>query len=116
LHGLYRRAAAFLFPSLYEGYGMPVLEAMAAGCSVVCSSAPALVEVAGAAARFAPAADPAALASQCRALLADEALRREMAERGRARAASFDVASMGRSLMKWYDQALAALEKKESHA
>lgn len=116
LSGLYRRAAAFLFPSLYEGYGMPVLEAMAAGCPVVCSTAPALVEVAGDAARFAPASDPAALASQCRALLADEALRREMAERGRARAAVFNVASMGRSLMKWYEQALAALEKKESHA
>lgn len=116
LHGLYRRAAAFLFPSLYEGYGMPVLEAMAAGCPVVCSTAPALVEVAGGAARFAPASDPAALASRCRALLADEALRREMAERGRARAAVFDVASMGRSLMKWYEQALAALEQKESHA
>lgn len=116
LNGLYRRAAVFLFPSLYEGYGMPVLEAMAAGCPVVCSTASALVEVAGDAARFAPASDPAALAALCRALLADEALRREMAERGRLRAAVFDVASMGRSLMKWYEQALAALEKKESHA
>lgn len=116
LHALYGRAAAFLFPSLYEGYGMPVLEAMAAGCPVVCSSAPALVEVAGDAARIASASDPGALASRCRDLLSDEALRREMAERGRARAALFDVASMGRSLMKWYEQALAALEKKESHA
>ena len=116
LHGLYRQAAVFLFPSRYEGYGMPVLEAMAAGCPVVCSTAPALVEVAGDAARFAPASDPAALAAHCRSLLADQALRRTMVERGRARAASFDVASMGRSLMKWYDQAFAALEKKESHA
>ena len=116
LNSLYRQAALFLFPSRYEGYGMPVLEAMAAGCPVVCSTAPALVEVAGDAARFAPASDPAALASQCRGLLADEALRRELVERGQARAASFDVASMGRSLMKWYDQAFAALEKKESHA
>lgn len=116
LHGLYRRAAALLFPSLCEGYGMPVLEAMAAGCPVVCSAAPSLVEVAGDAARVAPAADPAALAAHCRALLADEALRREMIERGRARAAVFNVASMGRSLMKWYEQALAALEQKESHA
>ena len=112
LHDLYRRAALFLFPSLYEGYGMPVLEAMAAGCPVVCSTAPALVEVAGEAALAAPASDPAALAAACRSLLADEALRRRLIERGRARAAGFDVASLGRSLLKCYEQ---ALERKESH-
>ena len=112
LHDLYRRAALFLFPSLYEGYGMPVLEAMAAGCPVVCSTAPALVEVAGEAALAAPATDPEALAAACRSLLADEALRRRQIERGRARAAGFDVASLGRSLLKCYEQ---ALERKESH-
>lgn len=112
LHDLYRRAALFLFPSLYEGYGMPVLEAMAAGCPVVCSTAPALVEVAGEAALTAPATDPAALAAACRSLLADEALRRCQIARGRARAAGFDVASLGRSLLKCYEQ---ALERKESH-
>ncbi len=112
LHDLYRRAALFLFPSLYEGYGMPVLEAMAAGCPVVCSTASALVEVAGAAALSAPATEPAALAAQCRTLIADEVLRRRLAERGHARAAGFDVASLGRSLLKCYER---ALERKESH-
>lgn len=112
LHDLYRRAALFLFPSLYEGYGMPAIEAMAAGCPVVCSTAPALVEVAGDAALCAPAADPAALAAHCRALLADTPLRRQMVARGRARAAAFDVASMGRSLMECYE---TALKQKESH-
>jgi len=116
LNGLYRRASLFLFPSLYEGYGMPVLEAMAAGCPVVCSTAAALAEVAGGAALSAPAPDPGALAAQCRALLSDEALRRRMIGLGKARAAAFDVASMGRSLMEWYEQALNALEKKETHA
>ena len=112
LHDLYRRAALFLFPSLYEGYGMPVLEAMAAGCPAVCSTAPALVEVAGDAALCAPAADPAALAAHVRSLLADEALRRRHIERGRARAAAFDVAALGRSLLKCYE---LALERKEFH-
>ena len=115
LNELYRRAAVFLFPSLYEGYGMPVLEAMAAGCPVVCSTTPALVEVAGDAALFAPATDPDGLAAQCRALLVDEDLRRRLAERGQARAGSFSIASMGCALMKWYEQALNALEGKEFH-
>lgn len=115
LNGLYHRAALFLFPSMYEGYGMPVLEAMAAGCPVVCSTASALAEVAGGAALCAPAAEPGALADHCRALLGDEVLRQRMIDLGQARAAAFDIASMGRSLLKWYDQAHGALEKKESH-
>ena len=112
LHDLYRRAALFLFPSLYEGYGMPVLEAMAAGCPVVCSTAPALVEVAGGAALCAPASESGDLAALCRLLLADDAPRRQLVERGRARAAGFGVASLGHSLLKCYEQ---ALERKESH-
>ena len=112
LNGLYHRAALFLFPSLYEGYGMPVLEAMAAGCPVVCSTVPALSEVAGEAALA--ASEPESLAEQCRILLVDETLRQRMIGRGKIRAASFSIASMGQSLMKWYAQALDAL-KKESH-
>ena len=49
---LYRRASALVFPSLYEGFGMPVLEAMACGCPVACSNATSLPEVAGEAARL----------------------------------------------------------------
>lgn len=52
LVGLYRRAAALVFPSLYEGFGQPPLEAMACGCPVACSNAASLPEVCGEAARF----------------------------------------------------------------
>jgi glycosyltransferase involved in cell wall biosynthesis len=113
LHELYRRAALLLFPSRYEGYGSPVLEALALGCPVVCSSAPSLVEIAGAAALYAPAEDAAALAAQCRSLLADDVLRRRQIARGRERAAAFDIATMGRSLLEWYRRAGAS---KEPHA
>ncbi len=101
LHGLYRRAALFLFPSLYEGHSMPVLEAMAAGCPPSAPRLLRLAEVAGDAALTAPADHPAALAAHCRLVLADEALRRRLMAAGQARAGAFDVASMGRSLLKW---------------
>ena len=110
LHDLYCRAALFLFPSLYEGYGMPVLEAMAAGCPVVCSTAASLVEVAGNAALWASAADPDELAEACRRMLSDAALRQSLIERGRRRAAGFDVASCGRLLLECYEQALMPKE------
>lgn len=116
LSELYRRAALLLFPSRYEGYGSPVLEAMALGCPIVCSTAPSLAEVAGDAALFAPAEDFDALAAQCRSLLSDEFLRRQMIERGQARAASFDIATMGKSLMEWYKKAMNAREEKKDHA
>ena len=60
---LYRRASALVFPSLYEGFGMPVLEAMACGCPVACSNATSLPEVAGDAARLFDPLDVDAIAS-----------------------------------------------------
>src|SRR5204863_4812649 len=71
LVSLYRRAAALVFASRYEGFGQPVLEAMACGCPVACSDLPALAEVADGAARtFAPD-DPEAIAAAVRDVLAD---------------------------------------------
>jgi len=86
LVSLYRRAAALVFPSRYEGFGQPVLEAMACGCPVACSDIPPLVEVAGGAARTFPPGDPDAIAAAVRDVLADA---RPYRERGLARAASF---------------------------
>jgi glycosyltransferase involved in cell wall biosynthesis len=66
-----RRASALVFPSLYEGFGLPPLEAMACGCPVACSNAAALPEVVGDAARLFDPRDPRAIADAVLEVLAD---------------------------------------------
>jgi O-antigen biosynthesis alpha-1,2-mannosyltransferase len=89
LDSLYRRASILAFPSLDEGFGMPVLEAMAHGVAVVTSSRSALPEVAGGAALLVDPEDPDEIAGALARLAADDALRRELASRGLARAREF---------------------------
>jgi glycosyltransferase involved in cell wall biosynthesis len=86
---LYRRCAVFCFPSLGEGFGLPVLEAMAAGAAVLTSDVAALQEVGGNAVAYADPHDVGAIADALRALLNSPERRRELAERGRAQAATF---------------------------
>jgi glycosyltransferase involved in cell wall biosynthesis len=89
LEGLWALARAFVFPSLYEGFGLPVLEAMAREVPVACSNASSLPEVAGdAALLFDPRARPEIAAALLR-LLDDEPLRQRLCARGRQRAALF---------------------------
>jgi alpha-1,3-rhamnosyl/mannosyltransferase len=90
LAALYRGATLLVLPSLYEGFGLPVVEAFAAGTPALLSDLPVLREVAGDAALFAPASDPEAWAAALERLLADESLRRDLAARGSARVAAFD--------------------------
>jgi glycosyltransferase involved in cell wall biosynthesis len=89
LPGLYQMASAVLFPSLDEGFGLPVLEAFAAGTPVLASNAGAIPEVAGDAALLCPPGDDEALAGNLRRLLADSALRERQVAAGRARAALY---------------------------
>jgi len=83
---LYRRAAALVFPSLYEGFGQPPLEAMACGCPVACSDAASLPEVVGDAARLFDPHDAAAITAAVREVLDAPA---EWSQRGLARAEGY---------------------------
>ena len=86
LVALYRGAAAVVFPSLYEGFGMPVVEAMACGCPVACSDATSLPEVTGGAARLFDGRDVDAIAAAVEDVLRDP---QPWVERGLARARDF---------------------------
>lgn len=89
LAALYRLARLLVFPSLFEGWGFPVLEGFGTGLPVVCSGIPQLRELAGdAAATFDPTR-PEAIALQLKRVWEDEGLRRELAARGRERAAAY---------------------------
>ncbi len=85
---LLNQASVFVFPSLYEGFGLPVLEAMACGCPVVCSDIPALREVGGEAALYADPASAEDIAAQIGAALNEEK-RIEMIKRGLERVKNF---------------------------
>jgi glycosyltransferase involved in cell wall biosynthesis len=89
LPALYRQAACLVFPSLFEGFGMPVLEAMACGCPVVCSDSTSLPEIAGGAAVLVDPEDPEALADGVAQVLRERDLRESLIERGRRQAARF---------------------------
>jgi glycosyltransferase involved in cell wall biosynthesis len=92
LAALYRLAQAFVFPSLYEGFGFPPLEAMASGTAVVTSNVSSLPEVVGDAALLIDPLDPAALAAAMSQVLGDDVLRADLVRRGHIRAQAFSWA------------------------
>jgi len=86
---LYRHAGSLVFPSLFEGFGMLVLEALACGCPAVCSNTTSLPEVAGDAALLVEPNDPEAIAGAVYRVLCEDGLREDLVTRGFQQAGEF---------------------------
>lgn len=107
LEGLWAITRVFAYPSLYEGFGLPVLEAMARGVPVACSNASSLPEVAGDAALLFEPRDEAAIAAALQRLLRDAALGHELRTRGLERVRGFTWERTARLTLDSYERALA---------
>ncbi len=108
LEGFYESATCLAFPSLAEGFGLPVLEAMARGLPVACSDATSLPEVAGDAALYFDPLDVPAMTGAIERLLADGELRARLAAAGRERAAGFTWSKTAEGTLRSYERALAS--------
>jgi glycosyltransferase involved in cell wall biosynthesis len=112
---LYQRCAVFAFPSRYEGFGLPILEAMHCGAAVVAGNNSSQVEVLGDAGLLANAADPADIAAKLRRLLEDDALAEACRVRGLARGSLFRWESVAnRALDAIAERPASPLRRKES--
>ncbi len=89
LAGLYQRASAFVYPSLYEGFGIPPLEAMSHDCPVVCSNTSSIPEVAGSACEYFDPADIESMRNAIERVVASDSLRKLLIEKGRERLKKF---------------------------
>jgi glycosyltransferase involved in cell wall biosynthesis len=108
LEALYAAADILIFPSLYEGFGLPVLEAMMRGVPVVCSNAASLPEVGGDAVRYFDPLDVAAMAAEITLVLDDGDLRARMAGAALERAGGFSWERAARETLEVYRTALAS--------
>lgn len=106
LKALYRRASALVYPSLYEGFGMPLFEAMAAGVPVVASSAASVPEVVGDAGLLIDPGDGAAWVDAVHRVLTDTGLAADLRARGLARARTFTWARTARATVQAYHRVL----------
>ncbi len=100
-------AAVFVFPSLFEGFGIPPLEAMAAGVPVACSNVAAIPEVVGDAALTYDPRQPERIAEALLRITGDDGLRRSLIEKGEKRAAQFTWDNTARATVEFFDRVLA---------
>lgn len=104
---LYRGASCFVYPSLYEGFGLPPLEAMACGCPVVVSQVTSLPEICGDAACYVDPYDVESMAEGMHKVLMDEAMRQNLIKKGLERAKLFSWEKAAKEHLKVFDEVLS---------
>lgn len=104
LASLYARAAAFVYPSIYEGFGIPLLEAMSHGCPVICSDASSFPEIAGSAASYFDPFDEESIRAAIEGVVDSDELRSRLISSGRERAAQFSWDRTAMQTMKIYKE------------
>ena len=105
--GLYAASSAMVFPSRFEGFGLPLLEAMSVGTPIVCSPVASIPEVAGDVALYVDPGQPAALASAVLRVLEDDILRERLVAAGRKRVRQFSFEETARQTLAVFDEVLA---------
>jgi glycosyltransferase involved in cell wall biosynthesis len=108
LAGLYNLADLFVYPSFYEAFGIPLLEAMACGCPIVASGTGAVPEIAGEAVYRIDPHDPTSIARGIQAVLSDPGLRRRMVARGREQVRAYDWTECARRTLAVLESAGSA--------
>ncbi|MDD5674757.1 MAG: glycosyltransferase family 1 protein, partial [Chitinivibrionales bacterium] len=101
---LYNGARCFVYPSLYEGFGLPLLEAISCGTPVICSNISSMPEVVGDAGLLVPPGDAAALSAAMEQLITNDALRADLHERALRRAAEFSWSKTARETRELYER------------
>ena len=112
---LYSASSSFVFPSLYEGFGLPLLEAMACGVPVIASNTSSVPEVVGDAALLVPPTQPEAFAEAIQRVRSDETLRRTMVVKGLSRAACFRWDNSARQLLECMRNVVAEKHSEKRH-
>lgn len=102
---IYNLADGLLMPSFYEGFGLPVLEAMSSGCPVICSKSGSLPEVAGDAVYYIEPTDTESIVEGIQSVISSPSLRSELSDKGLAQAKKFSIKNMIENTVKAYESA-----------
>ena len=108
---LYQQALCLVYPSVYEGFGLPVIEAMANGCPVIASNCTSIPEVAGSAALYIDPLDPNSMLNAFRKLIEAPALQEELSEKGLIQSKKFSKEKFISGMIDLFEQAIQSCKK-----